>query len=75
LFIVLITIWSSIIITSLSFLLFSQQAESEEVARLKQIIKKLRAGQVVEDEDVVMMVEGPSATAAVEEDDKVYDGY
>jgi hypothetical protein len=55
--------------------MLSQQAESEEVARLKQIIKKLRAGQVVEEEDIMMVVDGPSATAAVEEDDKVYDGY
>lgn len=58
--------------------MFSQQAESEEVARLKQIIKKLRAGQAVEEEDMMMMVaDGPpgATTAAADEDDKVYDGY
>jgi len=52
----------------------SKQAESEEVARLKQIIKKLKAGQVVEEEDMMMVVDGPP-TAAATEDDKVYDGY
>ena len=52
----------------------TQQAESEEVARLKHIIKRLQAGQPVElpadgaaDED-----EGPPPAA---DDGKVYDGY
>eukprot|EP00600_Ochromonadales_sp_CCMP1393_P009763 CAMPEP_0174963216 /NCGR_PEP_ID=MMETSP0004_2-20121128/5205_1 /TAXON_ID=420556 /ORGANISM="Ochromonas sp., Strain CCMP1393" /LENGTH=1919 /DNA_ID=CAMNT_0016211813 /DNA_START=58 /DNA_END=5817 /DNA_ORIENTATION=- len=52
----------------------SKQAESEEVARLKHIIKKLQAGQTVdlnEGEDAGAEDEGPPPA----DDGKVYDGY
>lgn len=48
-----------------------QQADSEEVARLKQIIKRLQAGQAVTD-----LEEQPAEPEPVIEDDgKIYDGY
>lgn len=55
----------------------TKQAESEEVARLKAIIRRLQSGQQVAAEDI----EGAQAPAEEdpgpppEDDGKVYDGY
>lgn len=51
----------------------SKQAESEEVARLKAIIKRLQGGQGIAD---LIEPEPPAGEEPVIEDDgKVYDGY
>lgn len=52
----------------------SKQAESEEVARLKAIIKRLQSGQTIADlEPAEQPVEEMPPIA--EDDGKVYDGY
>jgi hypothetical protein len=53
-----------------------QQADSEEVARLKLIIKRLQSGQPVS--DLTAVAEDPVIEDALppdEDDGKVYDGY
>lgn len=55
----------------------SKQAESEEVARLKQIIKRLQAGQAVQTEEIIGVAsatQNPIDDEAVETNDNNFDG-
>lgn len=51
----------------------SRQAESEEVTRLKQIIKRLQTGQAVAAEEIAGVVESDEPKGGVESDDPTSD--